>query len=327
MTHSATITDDKSIEQTVLPTFDAKEYRRALGSFPTGVAIITARDANGEPIGLTCNSFSSVSLEPPLVLWSMRKASKSIEHFRDTPSFAINVLAEDQDHLSQRFATSSIEKKFENVAWTPGSMDLPLIDHCVARFQCTTYAKHDAGDHIIFIGRVEQFEVVREDNSLVFYKGAYMMLAQSLRIMAQKGTITHHQLAQARLLIYGMLLKLACENGAESDFVAIEKNLSHMDELVAAGNMTGRMSAAIEFFDLISAAGRNEVMSLIAQSLNSLLQHTVKAAVEKNDAKRVYVPQLDVIRWKILGALRARDPASAVSAMNTYIDHATHVSN
>ena len=107
----------------------------------------------------------------------MRKASKSIEIFRETQSFAINVLAEDQDHLSQRFATTSIENKFESVAWTSGHLGLPLIEHCVARFQCTTFSKHDAGDHIIFIGKVEHFEVVHESSSLVFYKGGYVKLA------------------------------------------------------------------------------------------------------------------------------------------------------
>ena len=318
---------DDLLQQPVAPSFDLKEYRRALGSFPTGVAIITTRDAEGEPVGLTCNSFSSVSLEPPLVLWSLRKASKSIDIFRAASSFAINVLAEDQDHLSQRFATSSITNKFETVQWSTGHVDLPLIDHCVARFQCKMHAQHDAGDHIIFIGEVAQFEVVREDDSLVFYKGAYMMLTQSLRSMAQKGTITHDELAQTRLLIYGMLLKLACQNGEESDFSAIEKNLQRMDALIAADDMTGRMAAAIEFFDLISQSARNQVMSLIAHSLNSLLQHTVQARIEKNNPKLVYVPELDAIRWKILEALRERDKESAVIAMNAYIEHATHPSN
>ena len=177
MTHATTPTVEQSRESTLAEPFDTKEYRRAMGVFPTGVAIITTRDSSAEPAGLTCNSFVSVSLEPPLVLWSMRKASKSIEIFRETQSFAINVLAEDQDHLSQRFATTSIEKKFENVAWTSGHLDLPLIEHCVARFQCTTFSKHDAGDHIIFIGKVEHFEVVRESSSLVFYKGGYVKLA------------------------------------------------------------------------------------------------------------------------------------------------------
>lgn len=315
------------LEQNALPVFDVNGFRRALGSFPTGVAIMTTRDGDGEPAGLTCNSFSSVSLEPPLVLWSMRKASKSIDTFRTAKTFAINVLAEDQDHLSQRFATSSIKNKFENIAWSTGYSELPLIDDCVARFHCNMHAQHDAGDHIIFIGEVVQYEVVREDDSLVFYKGAYMMLTQSLRAMAQKGTITHDELAQSRLLIYGMLLKQACQNGEESDFIAIEKNLKEMDEMVAAGNMVGRMAAAIGFFDLISRAARNEVMSLIAKSLNTMLQHTVKARVEKIDAKGVYVPELDSIRWKILVALRSRNVEAAVNEMDQYIHYASRASH
>lgn len=308
----------------VAPAFDSKEFRRALGSFPTGVAIITTRDFEGEPAGLTCNSFSSVSLDPPLVLWSLRKASKSIDIFRAAPSFAINVLAEDQDHLSQRFATSSIVQKFEGVRWTTGYSDLPLIEQCVARFQCSTFAQHDAGDHIIFIGRVEKFEVVREEDPLVFYKGAYMMLTESLRSMAQKGRISQAELSQARLLIYGMLLKLACQNGEKSDFIAIEENLNHMDQLVAAGNMAERMTAAIKFFDLISLAARNDVIRLIAQSLNTLLQHTVQARAEKNSANLVYVPELDGLRWKLLAALRERDTDLAVSTMNLYIERVVH---
>lgn len=307
--------------------FDQNEYRRALGSFPTGVAIMTTRDGEGEPAGLTCNSFSSVSLDPPLVLWSLRKASKSIDIFRSAKTFAINVLAEDQDHLSQRFATSSILKKFENISWSTGYSELPLIDECVTRFHCEVSAQHDAGDHIIFIGQVVKYELLREIDSLVFYKGAYMMLTRSLRAMAQKGTVTHEKLAESRLLIYGMLLKLACHNGEESDFIAIENNLKLMDELVAVGDMERRMVAAIEFFDLISRAAHNEVMSLIAQSLNTLLQHTVMAKVENNDPKRVYVPELDSIRWKILASIRARDKELAVSAMNAYIEHTTHSSN
>jgi flavin reductase (DIM6/NTAB) family NADH-FMN oxidoreductase RutF len=170
---------EQSSDWAEIPTFDLQAYRQAMGSFPTGVAIITTRDAAGEPVGITCNSFSSVSLDPPLVLWCMRKASKSIDVFKATQSFAISVLAEDQDHLSQRFATSSIEKKFESVGWMSGYSDLPLINDCVARFQCSVYQQHDAGDHIMFIGRVEQFDMVREEDSLVFYRGAYASLVKS----------------------------------------------------------------------------------------------------------------------------------------------------
>jgi flavin reductase (DIM6/NTAB) family NADH-FMN oxidoreductase RutF len=182
MTHSLWTRTDSSPETPEALTFDVQAYRQVMGSFPTGVSIITTRDGAGEPVGITCNSFSSVSLDPPLVLWCMRKASKSIDIFKATKSFAISVLAQDQDHLSQRFATSSIEKKFESIGWMSGYSDLPLIDDCVARFQCSVYQTHDAGDHIIFVGKVEQFEMVSEEDSLVYYKGAYMSLVKSTRL-------------------------------------------------------------------------------------------------------------------------------------------------
>jgi len=303
--------------------FDAKEFRRALGSFPTGVAIITARGADGAPAGLTCNSFSSVSLEPPLVLWSLRKASKSLSLFQAARSFAINVLAQDQDHLSQRFATSAIAQKFEGVAWTPGYDDIPLIDECVAQFECSLFAQHDAGDHIVFIGRVENFALVREEDPLVFYKGAYMMLTQSLRALAQKGRVSHRALAQARHMVYGTLLQLACENGQDADFDAIEENLQAMQAHVARGDMQARGIAAIRFFELISQAARNDVMTLIAESLNTLLEHTVKVEKEAGQAVAGYVPGLDPIRREILAALRARNVPAATAAMGAYVELAS----
>jgi flavin reductase (DIM6/NTAB) family NADH-FMN oxidoreductase RutF len=320
MTDTTTLT---RAESEPAQTFDSKEFRRALGCFPTGVAIISSREPNGEPTGLTCNSFSSVSLEPPLVLWSLRKASKSIEIYKAAKSFAINVLAEDQDHLSQRFATSSIAKKFDGVAWRIGYDDLPLIDNCVARFECSMFAQHDAGDHIVFMGKVEHFEVVREQDPLVFYKGAYMMLTQSLRELAQKGRISHGALAQSRRMIYGTLLQLACENGEISDFDAIEANLKAMDAHIAAGQLPARAGEALRFFDLISKAARNDVMTLVAESLNTMLEHTVKVQTETSQAAPGYVPALDSIRWDILTALRQRDVAAVTAAMNRYVECAT----
>lgn len=320
--NTSTTVNPTDLEQ--VAAFDSKEFRRALGSFPTGVAIITSREADGEPAGLTCNSFSSVSLEPPIVLWSLRKASKSIDIFKAAKSFAINVLAEDQDHLSQRFATSAIAKKFDGVAWSTGYDNLPLIDQCVARFECRTLTQHEAGDHIVFMGQVEKFEIVREEDSLVFYKGAYMMLTQSLRNLAQKGRISHGALAQARRLIYGTLLQLACENGDSTDFDAIEQNLQAMDTCIAAGHMHERSIAAIRFFDLISLAARNDVMALIAESLNTLLEYTVKVQSETGQDVPGYVPELDPIRRDILTALRARNVSAAAAAMNSYVECATN---
>ena len=167
---------------------NAKSFRHALGCFPTGVAVITTTDAQGQPVGLTCNSFSSVSLEPPLVSWSLRKSSKSIEIFRQTKQFAINVLSHKQDDLSGRFASSSktMAEKFAAHPYAAGWGSTPVLDDCIANFQCSVFASHDAGDHVIFIGQVEAFEQSSDEDALVFYKGAYMMLAQSLRALSQR---------------------------------------------------------------------------------------------------------------------------------------------
>src|SRR5690606_13435822 len=151
-----------------------------------------------QPVGLTCNSFSSVSLDPPLVLWSLRTSSKSLAAFRASSSFAINVLAEDQSKLSSRFASSSVADKFEGIAHSEGFRGVPLIDDCLARFHCSTFSEHEAGDHIIFIGRVERFEHGREEDPLVFYKGAYMILTQSLRELAAQGRVSKPALIEAR---------------------------------------------------------------------------------------------------------------------------------
>jgi flavin reductase (DIM6/NTAB) family NADH-FMN oxidoreductase RutF len=170
--------------------FDARAFRNALGSFPTGVAIITTTGPDGQPIGLTCNSFSSVSLDPPLVSWGLRLSSKNLDTFRQAGAFAINILAEDQKDLSARFASGSIVDKFEGVKHSRGHRGLPLIDDCVASFECDKFAEHMAGDHVLFLGQVVQFDHGRQEDSLVFYKGAYMMLTQSLRELAAKGRMT-----------------------------------------------------------------------------------------------------------------------------------------
>jgi len=150
-----------------------------------------------------------------------------------------------------------------------------------------------------------------------------MMLTQSLRELAQKGRISHGALAQARRVIYGTLLQLACENGEAADFDAIEVNLKAMDTHIAAGQLPERAAAAIRFFDLISQAARNDVMTLIAESLNTLLEHTVKVQTETGQAVPGYVPALDPIRWDILAALRQRNLAAATAAMNRYVQRAT----
>jgi flavin reductase (DIM6/NTAB) family NADH-FMN oxidoreductase RutF len=155
---------------------DPREFRRALGSFATGVTVITTSRPGGEPVGLTANSFSSVSLDPPLVLWSLSLRSPSLQAFEQATHFAVNVLAEDQVNVSRRFATPAPDK-FDGVTWHRGLAGLPLLDGTVARLECANAARHVSGDHVIFIGQVERF-VFEIRRPLVFCHGRYMGATQ-----------------------------------------------------------------------------------------------------------------------------------------------------
>jgi flavin reductase (DIM6/NTAB) family NADH-FMN oxidoreductase RutF len=151
--------------------FDAVEFRRALGSFATGVTIITTRTADGVPMGLTVNSFNSVSLNPPLVLWSLANTSMSLPAFRAAEHWAVHVLATDQEELSARFAKRG-EDKFAGLATETGVAGVPLLTGCTARFQCRTAFQYDGGDHVIFLGEVQRFDR-SEVPPLVFHGGRY----------------------------------------------------------------------------------------------------------------------------------------------------------
>lgn len=308
-------------EQPQAATFDPKEFRRALGTFPTGVAIITTRGPDGQPVGLTCNSFSSVSLDPPLVLWSLRSNSKSLATFRAASSFAINVLAEDQGKLSARFASSTIADKFDGVAHGEGFRGVPLIDDCLARFECSTYSEHEAGDHVVFIGRVERFDHGRQEDPLVFYKGAYMMLAQSLRELAAQGRVSTDALLEARAGLYGLLVRMACQEGSEEDFAALENHLADMDAHIARGDMAARALAALDFFKLLTRAAHNDVLAMVAQTLATLMQHCVAARAEKMPWNAMHQPELTALRRRMVLALRARNGDDAAAAMQRYFEH------
>ena len=153
------------------PPLPPQALRAALGRFATGVTIVTCIDSQAQRVGLTANSFSALSLDPPLVLWSLRRASPSLAAFRDASHFAVNVLAADQHHLSRQFSTPAPDK-FAGVPATEGPGGVPLLDGVIARFTCRHLRNHDGGDHVIFIGEVERFEEF-EAEPLVFHSGFY----------------------------------------------------------------------------------------------------------------------------------------------------------
>jgi flavin reductase (DIM6/NTAB) family NADH-FMN oxidoreductase RutF len=150
---------------------DPRDFRNALGTYATGVTIITAMTADGKPYGLTCNSFASVSLNPPLVLWSLGMFSQGLSIFQNASHFTINVLGASQQELANKFAKSSNDK-FADVAWTPGLGKAPILANCVASFQCRAANRYYGGDHIIFLGAVEAYAYNRTE-PLLFARGGY----------------------------------------------------------------------------------------------------------------------------------------------------------
>ncbi|MBT8079649.1 MAG: flavin reductase family protein [Gammaproteobacteria bacterium] len=153
-----------------------KKFRQCLGKFTTGVTIVTCTAADGERCGITANSFSSVSLEPPLILWNIAKVSRSLQAYLDASQFAVNILAAGQQALSNRFAKSEANL-FDGVEHEMSEYGVPLIPDTLACLECRTGQIHDCGDHYIIIGEVERFRA-SEAEPLVFSNGAYASLAR-----------------------------------------------------------------------------------------------------------------------------------------------------
>ena len=158
---------------------DAKQFRNALGAFTTGVTIVTTCDREGNNVGLTVNSFNSVSLDPPLVLWSLARSSASLDAFLNSEYFAVHILAADQEQLSNLFAQRGADK-FAGLTLEHGHGNVPLLGGCSARFECRRAFRYDGGDHEIFIGEVLTFEHF-ERPPLVFQGGKYALAMQKAK--------------------------------------------------------------------------------------------------------------------------------------------------
>ncbi|HEY8704935.1 MAG TPA: styrene monooxygenase/indole monooxygenase family protein [Gaiellaceae bacterium] len=151
--------------------FDPRELRRALGQFATGVTVVTTRAEDGRRVGVTANSFTSISLDPPLVLWCLDRRAQSLPAFQAASHFAVNVLSAGQHYLSRQFSTFA-EDKFVGVECQDGTGGVPILSGVLAHFLCRNVRQFDAGDHVIVIGEVERFEIF-DGEPLVFHSGAY----------------------------------------------------------------------------------------------------------------------------------------------------------
>lgn len=158
-----------------MATIDPKDFRSALGQFATGVTIVTGADAEG-PFGMTASSFNSVSLKPPLILWSLGVEARCYGQFMEAEYFVVHVLTAEQSNLSNHFASADLNDKFENIDWAHNDRGIPVLKGCAAHFECQTHAKHNGGDHVIFVGEVEAYKSQHNVEPLLFHGGRYRQM-------------------------------------------------------------------------------------------------------------------------------------------------------
>jgi flavin reductase (DIM6/NTAB) family NADH-FMN oxidoreductase RutF len=158
--------------------FTAREFRDALGLFPTGIAVVTTADPEGRLAGVTVNSFTSVSLDPPLVLVSLARTSRSLDIFDAAQYFAVSLLRDDQRHASTVFASTTADR-FAEVRHRTGLGGCPVVEPSLVSFECEVHARHDGGDHVLLIGKVAQFSLGSElPRPLLYFRGQYRELSE-----------------------------------------------------------------------------------------------------------------------------------------------------
>jgi flavin reductase (DIM6/NTAB) family NADH-FMN oxidoreductase RutF len=155
---------------------EKNELRRVMGHFATGVTVITTIAKDGAPYGLTANAFMSVSLEPPLLLISVDRKAESYPYFEESRVFTINILRDDQEGLSRRFAVSG-GNKFEGIAYHRGANNVPILEDTLAHVECRLYAVYEGGDHTLYLGEILDAET-REGRPLLFYRGGYRAFSE-----------------------------------------------------------------------------------------------------------------------------------------------------
>jgi flavin reductase (DIM6/NTAB) family NADH-FMN oxidoreductase RutF len=159
---------------------DSRSFRKALGCFASGVTVVTAFDRQGDvPVGVTVSAFSSLSLDPPLVLFCLGNQTSSLGMFKAAGHFAINVLSETQRDLSIRFA-SRAQDKWQGVAWDKWESGAPILGHCLTNLECSLINTMDGGDHTIFVGQVERMRHQEGGSPLIYFRGSYLDLGSNV---------------------------------------------------------------------------------------------------------------------------------------------------
>lgn len=162
---------------TAISPLDPRTFRDALGCFATGIAVVTTLEPDGTPVGVTVNSFSSVSLDPPLVQFCLGRAAMSFAAFTAAPSFAVNILADDQADLSVRFSRRDQQERWGGVAVERWDSGVPILAGCLASLECDMEHQFSGGDHVILVGRVRRLASRTDGRPLLYFRGGYANLA------------------------------------------------------------------------------------------------------------------------------------------------------
>jgi 3-hydroxy-9,10-secoandrosta-1,3,5(10)-triene-9,17-dione monooxygenase reductase component len=322
------------MSETSAAVIDKRAFRSALGAFTTGVTVVTTRDAAGRDVGLTVNSFNSVSLEPPLVLWSLARNAASLPAFLEAGHFAVHILAADQEPLSNRFAQRGADK-FAGLALQRGEGGVPLLTGCSARFCCRTAYRHEGGDHEIFVGEVLDFEAF-ERAPLVFHKGAYAVAVKKRPPAAEpaprdwpEASISRdalvYLLGSAHAMLLARLRPALAERGLSDDAyfvlnilsVGVPRTVQDLDDLLA---MAGRRIGADEVAALVrqglvrAAAGAAGHWVLADAGAQTMLELAAISKANEEDA----LQQIDyseahllkhLLRRVIRNTMRSDQPA------------------
>ncbi len=235
---------------------DPKQFRHALGSFATGITIVTTRDGEGHDLGMTANSFNSVSLDPPMILWSLAKNSYSLPAFMAAEHFAVHILGADQEALSNQFARRGADK-FSGVNLARGKDGIPLLEGCTARFECRTAFRYEGGDHVIFVG-----EVLTYDHSprapLLYHGGGY---ALALPLVKDTPDATHESTSEP-------------DSSFSQDFLIYLLGRAHHQLFLELRRDLQRFSLNEEGWFVLSLLALRDLRSLA--ELNELLAYTGK---------------------------------------------------
>ena len=270
--------------------FDARDLRRAFGHFATGVTIVTTLDASGNPCGFTANSFTSVSIDPPLLLVSIAKTAYGCDAFTGSQGFAVNILSADQRELSNNFARAGTDK-FGGMDWQAGVTGSPVINDVVAWFDCRHYEQVDAGDHIILIGQVVDYRYSTY-SPLGFCRGAYIsfgMTPKMLQLVSSPGSLRVGAIIESNGRI---LLERNPENGQ-----LLPPTSDSVGDADTPGSLLGKLaSVGIEVDLPFIYAAYHESSERFVYYLGELL--SLKDAIE-TQTMRFY--DFDHITWEEIG--------------------------